>query len=127
MQTFEAEVDAMGPDASTETTVVHLRREPCDVEVCGRSRFTPDFRLEDDAGLDARFGALRKYADWLDHPRRGWVLDSVDDLQGKKLGCFHAPKLGHAHLLAALADGRAGTPQEAAELVISEWTTSGTG
>lgn len=40
--------------------------------------------------------------------RRGWILDHLWQLHGKKLACFCAPKLCHGHVLAQLSDGGRG-------------------
>lgn len=83
------------------TTVVNVRRQPCEVYVGRPSRWGNPFHLGVDGTRDV---VVRRYAAWIQ--TQVDLLAQLAELRGKTLGCFCAPALCHGDVLAALADGR---------------------
>ena len=82
------------------TRVVHCRRERYDVYVGRPSPWGNPFLIGRDG---TREEVVAKYAVWVrtqPHP-----LARIAELSGKTLGCWCAPLLCHADVLARLADG----------------------
>lgn len=110
-----------------KTVVVNMHDGDCDRRVDRRSRFGNPYTLPDDPNQralgqprdhDPRRHCLRRYARWLAQPRQRWIRESIPALQGLRIGCWCAPKLCHAHLLAVMADGLTDDPLEACEMAI---------
>lgn len=103
------------------TTVVNVaRREECDVYI-GRVKHRTlhwgnpfYFRLPRKSKLwvPDREIAVAQFESWLlgqrdqdvELTRRRWILSHLSELQGKRLGCFCAPKPCHGDVLARMAD-----------------------
>jgi hypothetical protein len=69
---------------------------------------------------------VRHYARHLAHPRQGWLLDQLDDVRGKTIGCEEGQdKPSCAAVLAILADKDTDDPIEAAETVLAEYEHQG--
>lgn len=82
-----------------KTTVVNVRNSEYDV-YCGRpSVFGNPFVIGKDG---TREEVVDKYREWI--KTQPEILNRLDELKGKKLGCFCAPKLCHCNVLAELAD-----------------------
>lgn len=97
------------------TRVVHCRKEPYDVYI-GRGRdpktgklsmWGNPFRIGPDGDREE---VISKYAAWV--PNQPWLMESLDQLRDRVLGCFCKPKEGfcgrllcHGQVLAGLADG----------------------
>lgn len=102
--------------------VVHCKRDDYDVLVDRRTKWGNPKRLE---GYDGdRVACLQGYLTWLqlrptskydpqhdDQYDKLEVLESIGELEGKVLACWCAPRLCHAHVLAAMA--AADDPEEA--------------
>lgn len=76
--------------------VVHCKREPYDIYIGRPSRWGNPFQIGRDGD---RAEVLRKY--------RSWVTDSglpLEELKGKTLGCWCAPKPCHGDILMELAN-----------------------
>lgn len=87
-----------------KTTVVNIRSEGCEVYI-GRKRgeqnhFGNPFQIGKDG---SRQDVIRKFREWIygmDHQsvepeRRRWVLQNLQLLEGKKLGCYCKPQSCH--------------------------------
>ena len=92
-----------------KATVVNKYREDYDVYIGRGSKWGNPFRLSDCDGH--RDVAVIRYCQWLigglEAPRgeRPPNLADIKELEGKRLGCFCAPKLCHGHVLAMIANG----------------------
>ena len=104
-----------------KTTVVSMRTDDeYDMRVDRRSPWGNPYKPANDTAGDP-VNAIRCYAHWLNQPRRGWLLDRVGELQGKRIACWCAPDLCHADALALLADQVTDDPLEAADIAIRDW------
>jgi hypothetical protein len=98
--------------------VVNIRKTSCDVYV-GRKKFGPHFGnpfshlpLPHCIPVGSRDEAIQAFKEWLDGSnhkdvepeRRQWVIDHLNDLKGKTLGCYCAPLPCHAQILACAAN-----------------------
>lgn len=91
------------------TTVVHNLRDDYDVYI-GRevpehgipdSKWGNPFVLQDDSDAELQ-RSLNAFRAWVvSQPE---LMNSLDELQGKRLGCWCAPKACHGDVLAELAD-----------------------
>lgn len=86
--------------------VVHCKRDRYDVYVGRGSKWGNPFSHQ--TGTRARWkvatrdDAVAAYEQWLrDQPH---LLDALDELRGKTLGCWCAPRRCHGDVLAALAN-----------------------
>lgn len=87
------------------TTVVHCKREPFDVYIGRPSKWGNQFVIGRDG---TRLDVVWKHAHWMAQPeQRSLFFATREELAGKRLGCYCAPKLCHGHVYAAIADGRA--------------------
>ena len=80
------------------TTVVNVNRDSYDVFIGRPSKWGNPFMVGKDGSRD---DVIRKYAEWI---IRQPVLGSLDEVYGKRLGCYCFPKRCHGEILAALAD-----------------------
>ena len=80
--------------------VVHCKRAPYDVYIGRPSRWGNPFRLEDETQRDE---VVARYRTWLlEQPE---LLARVrQDLRGKRLGCWCAPRTCHGDVLAEIAN-----------------------
>lgn len=98
----------------SQTQVVNLRKSRYDVYI-GRDpldqksakHFGNPFSYRDSniasVKVQSHDEAIRAFYDWLsgagydelEPERRQWILDNLDKLRGKRLGCFCHPKLCH--------------------------------
>lgn len=85
------------------TSVVHCKRDRYDVYIGRPSRWGNPIKLQRE---DDRERVLAQYIEYLEG-RPDLVESARLELQGKRLGCWCAPRLCHGHVLAALADGAA--------------------
>lgn len=83
------------------TTVVNLRDEPYDVYIGRPSKWGNPFKINKEAD---RQEVLKQYKDWvLVQPG---LMRCLEDLRGKKLGCFCKPKQCHGDVLVELVEGK---------------------
>lgn len=81
------------------TTVVHCKRDTYDIYIGRPSKWGNPFTIGKDGDRDE---VIRKYIDWLmDQPD---LLNSINELKGKTLGCWCSPNACHGDVLAELAD-----------------------
>lgn len=95
--------------SSSPTTVVHNLRDEYDVYI-GRevpehglaaSKWGNPFVLEDDTDAE-RQRVIAVYRKWI--VQQDHLIEALSELQGKRLGCWCAPKTCHGDVLAELAD-----------------------
>lgn len=90
------------------TTVVHCKREPYDVYIGRPSKWgNPFSHLEESAAryrVVTRDDAVQAYYEWIVGERLD-LLDQLDELRDKILGCWCHPQACHGDILAKLADG----------------------
>jgi len=100
------------------TTVVNIKTDECDVYI-GRKKNVA-FHYGNPFSFNAAYGILVKdraacvqaYDDWLagkawqhvEQDRRRWILETIGDLAGKRLGCFCSPQQCHGDVLKRLID-----------------------
>lgn len=85
---------------SESTPVVNKHHGiPFDIYIGRGSRWGNPFPIR---GADDREAVIRKYESYLRGSEA--LLDSLDELAGRSLGCFCAPAPCHGDILAAFAD-----------------------
>ena len=105
----------------TSTQVINVKNDSCEVYV-GRRRqdklhFGNPFshvKAEGTIHVKSREKAVSDFALWItgedfkdvEQERREWILNRLNYLYGKKLGCFCAPELCHGDVLKDLANGQ---------------------
>lgn len=87
-----------------KTTVVHCRRDEYDVYIGRPSKFGNPFSHKPsniaEIKVATREEAVSRYREWiLTQPD---LMASLEELRGKRLGCFCHPKLCHGHVLIEL-------------------------
>jgi hypothetical protein len=81
------------------TRVVHCKEEPYDVYIGRPSKWGNPFKIGRDGTREV---VLQKYQVWL---AEQWdLLDSLDEVRGKVLGCHCKPYGCHGDILALVAD-----------------------
>lgn len=76
-------------------------RKPTNGVYIGRgSKWGNPFKMTNE---DQRGDVIKKYAKWLESQRN--LIRNIDELRGKELRCFCAPKPCHGHVLLMLAEG----------------------
>jgi len=84
------------------TKVVNMRsKEPYDVRIDRRTKWGNPFRIGPDG---TRAEVIAKYRSWIQTQPQ--LLSSLEELRGKRLGCWCAPLACHGHILAELAEER---------------------
>lgn len=90
------------------TTVVNKRWQAYDVYIGRGSKWgNPFSHMAGTTALykvDSRDEAVDAYRDYILHGSGQWLLMHLDELRGKRLGCFCAPHNCHGYVLAELAD-----------------------
>jgi len=83
----------------TETRVVHCKRESYDVYIGRPSKWGNPFKI----GVDGtREEVIEKYRNYI---QSSYLLDHIQELKGKTLGCYCKPAACHGDILVELADG----------------------
>uniref|UniRef100_A0A6M3L1R8 DUF4326 domain-containing protein n=1 Tax=viral metagenome TaxID=1070528 RepID=A0A6M3L1R8_9ZZZZ len=77
--------------------VVNLRREPYDVYIGRPSKWGNPFIVGEDGD---RAICVEKYTEWI--KANTDLLDSLDELRGKRLGCYCKPKACHGDVLVTM-------------------------
>lgn len=83
----------------TKTTVVHCKRDPYDVYIGRPSKWGNPFQLTRESN---RHRVVAQYRAWV--TKQPELMRALNELQGKRLGCYCAPRLCHGNVLAELAD-----------------------
>ena len=96
----------------SETTVVHNLHDEFDVYI-GRevpehglpaSKWGNPFVMEDESGAE-RDRAIAAFREWIvEQPA---LMNSLEELRGKRLACWCAPKPCHGHVLVELLEAHA--------------------
>lgn len=87
------------------TRVVHCKKEPYDVYVGRPSKWGNPFTHIRDKKTLAEFivsdreEAIQKYEEWI---RNSPLMDQIEELRGKTLGCWCKPKSCHGDVLLKL-------------------------
>ena len=84
---------------STRTVVVNLRHEFYDVRIDRRSKWGNPFRIGPDG---TRAEVIAKYRAWIQ--TQPHLLASLGELNGRRLGCWCAPRPCHGDVLVELAE-----------------------
>ena len=86
---------------NTPTRVVNLKTSEYDVYIGRGSRYGNPFRI----GIDGtRKEVIAKYKQWIE--TQPDLLDSLHELEGKRLGCFCSPQACHGDVLVELINLR---------------------
>jgi len=83
------------------TTVVNIKKEGCDVYIGRGSIWGNPFTIGKEG---TREEVIQKYLDWI--MKKPKLLEQLETLKGKRLGCWCAPKLCHGDVLVALIEER---------------------
>ena len=83
----------------TKTSVVHCKKSKYDIYIGRPSMWGNPFILGRDGNRD---DVVDKYKDWI--KGRPDLLERINTLRGKRLGCFCSPNRCHGDTLAELAD-----------------------
>ena len=79
------------------TQVVNKYRDPYDVYIGRGSKWGNPFRI----GIDGtREDVIKQYRDWI--KTQPHLLNSLEELRGKTLGCFCSPQACHGDILVEL-------------------------
>ena len=79
------------------TRVVNKYRDSYDVYIGRGSKWGNPFRI----GIDGtREDVIKQYRDWI--PTQPYLLNSLEELRGKTLGCFCSPQACHGDILVEL-------------------------
>ena len=79
------------------TQVVNKYRDPYDVYIGRGSKWGNPFRI----GIDGtREDVIKQYEDWIQTQPQ--LLNSLEELRGKTLGCFCSPQACHGDILVEL-------------------------
>ena len=79
------------------TQVVNKYRDPYDVYIGRGSKWGNPFRI----GIDGtREDVIKQYRDWIQ--TQPHLLNSLEELRGKTLGCFCSPQACHGDILVEL-------------------------
>jgi len=82
-----------------KTSVVNLRREDYDLYIGRGSRWGNPFRIGRDG---TRNEVIEKYAEWI--RSQPILLANLEELRGKRLGCYCKPQQCHGDVLIALLE-----------------------
>jgi hypothetical protein len=93
------------------TRVVHCKKETYDIYVGRPSKWGNPFTHLNDATqakfkVGSRKEAIDAYREWITKGDGQYLLDDLDELEGKILGCWCAPKSCHADVLVELIENR---------------------
>lgn len=83
----------------TETTVVNIRVQSCEVYIGRGSKWGNPFKIGSDG---TRFEVIAKYEKWIRKNKD--LMSCLHELKGKSLGCYCEPLPCHGSVLKNLAD-----------------------
>lgn len=81
------------------TKVVHCKKEPYDVLIARPSKWGNPFVIGKDG---TRSEVIKKYKDWI--LKQPDLLKDLNELKGKKLGCWCKPQACHGDVLVDLIE-----------------------
>ncbi len=82
----------------TKTRVVHCKRESYDVYIGRPSKWGNPFKIGADG---TREEVIEKYRNYI---QDSYLLDHIQELKGKTLGCYCKPAACHGDILAELTE-----------------------
>jgi hypothetical protein len=82
-----------------EQYVVHCKKDKYDVYIGRPSKWGNPFTIGKDGNREE---VIRKYAGWI--IKQTELLNNIQELKGKVLGCWCSPKACHGHILSAIAN-----------------------
>ena len=82
---------------TSETKVVHCKRQMYDVYIGRPSRWGNPFTIGKDG---TREEVIKKYKKWI--RKKPYLLESLCELKGKVLGCWCSPQACHGDVLVEL-------------------------
>lgn len=101
------------------TTVVHCKREEYDVYIGRPSKWGNPFRMRDKSD-EERKRVISQYEEWLFQQPK--LMTAIrEELAGKRLGCWCAPKPCHGDILAMFADMDDETFWETCRMMCEWW------
>jgi len=83
------------------TRVVHCKKERYDVYIGRPSKWGNPFTIGKDG---TREEVVEKYKEWIE--KQSNLMNSLDELKDKVLGCWCFPKLCHGNILIELIEER---------------------
>lgn len=83
------------------TTVVHCKKEPCDVYIGRPTKWGNPYIIGPDGTREEVIEKFRKYF----FGRKDLMDAALTELGGKRLGCFCAPDKCHGDVLARFVNG----------------------
>lgn len=85
------------------TKIVHCRKEDFDVFIGRPSQWGNPFKI----GIHGtREEVVAKYREWILNGDGQYLLDEIDDLYGKTLGCYCKPEDCHGDVLLEIIEER---------------------
>lgn len=93
-----------------KTTVVHCKKSEYDIYIGRPSKWgNPFTHIKDSTTLakfvvNSRDEAIEKYREYVTNGEGKWLLNHIDELKGKVLGCWCSPKSCHGDVLSELAN-----------------------
>lgn len=98
-----------------KTKVVHCKKEPYDVYIGRPSKWGNPFTHNKDS-VHAKYfkptrrEAIEAYKDYILNGEGKHLLDDLDELEGKTLGCWCKPKACHGDILVEIINERKQKP-----------------
>lgn len=80
-----------------KTTVVNMSHDECDIRIDRATKWGNPFLIGKDG---TRKEVIEKYKVWIQ--TQPHLIEALDELRGKKLGCWCVPKQCHGHVLLEL-------------------------
>lgn len=85
-----------------KTKVVNIKNNsPYDIYIGRGSKWGNPFPMKTNSEQE-RVRVIKMYAEWIQLPEQQHLLDDLESLRGKTLGCFCAPLACHGNVLIAL-------------------------
>lgn len=84
----------------SKTTVVNMRHDEYDVRIDRRSKWGNPFKMLDKSDAE-RERVIAEYARYIREERHD-LLDAIEELRGKRLGCWCKPQACHGDVLLQL-------------------------
>lgn len=87
-------------EAQNPTTVVHIHADNYDVRIDRRTKWGNPFKIGRDG---TRKEVIAKYREWIVSQT---LMDDLEELRGKRLGCWCDPAACHGDVLVELLEGK---------------------
>lgn len=85
------------------TSVVNVKNSPYDIYIGRGSKWGNPFVMKN-RSEEERTLVIKLYAKWIMKPEQKHLLDALEELRGKVLGCHCAPLACHGNVLIALLE-----------------------